>query len=209
MAFDERLCYSVRTAFYVIGIIAALCGIALIVVAASGKVHKFTGYLAGTFILMGGLSVVFVGAKNYRGHWSFVTGVALSILGLSALASAYDYDMSRSDFAGELFLGVAFLTFGVLSLYSGHKLHRCTLALEANAAAKPPNGEAICVRCKKTFAVSERIAFQGVHVCAACKPAFVQKLAEGMKTNTHALDGGIVLQFHISHHCLAASDMIL
>lgn len=169
-----------RTALYIIGIIAALCGIAQVVVAASGRIPKVTGYLAGTFVMIGGLVIVLAGVKHYRGHWSFVTGVALSILGLSALGSANDYYTSRSDLAFGLFLGLAFLTFGVLSLWSGHKLHRTTLALEAHGAAvQPEQGKAVCAQCNRIFDISQMIAFQGIHVCAACKPIFVQTLAEG------------------------------
>ena len=165
-----------RTVFYIIGIIAGLCGLALIVVAASGKVPRFAGNLAGTFVFLAGVSIIVAGVKNYRGHWSFVTGVALSILGLSALGN---YATSGSDLALAL-IAVAFLTFGVLSFWSGHKLHRCTVALEALGAGAPPGeGKAVCAQCKRIFEISQMIAFQSIHVCAACKPVFLQRLTEG------------------------------
>lgn len=43
-----------------------------------------------------------------------------------------------------------------------------------------PN-EAICAECGKTVPIDETISHANMRVCAACKPVFLQKLAEGAK----------------------------
>jgi len=43
-----------------------------------------------------------------------------------------------------------------------------------------PN-EAVCAECGKIFPVDETISYDNLRVCAACKPVFLQKLAEGAK----------------------------
>ena len=76
---------------------------------------------------------MFAGAKNYRGHWAFVTGVILCTIALAAMGALFDEYTSLRDegqFGVEVFFIVAFLTFGVLSLWSGHRLHRCMIELE-------------------------------------------------------------------------------
>jgi uncharacterized RDD family membrane protein YckC len=40
-------------------------------------------------------------------------------------------------------------------------------------------GMAICAECKKTFPMAEMIHHGNSYICAACKPIFMQKLAEG------------------------------
>jgi uncharacterized RDD family membrane protein YckC len=67
---------------------------------------------------------------------------------------------------------------------------------QANITATPPNtppplqpppapnpNEALCVECGKIVPVDETIHYGNVRVCAACKPVFLQKLAEGAKIN--------------------------
>jgi len=46
-----------------------------------------------------------------------------------------------------------------------------------------PN-EVICAECGKVFPIEETIQHGNLRVCAACKPVFLQKLAEGAKINT-------------------------
>jgi len=43
-----------------------------------------------------------------------------------------------------------------------------------------PN-EAVCAECGKVFPIDETIAYGNLRICAACKPVFMQKLAEGAK----------------------------
>ena len=41
-----------------------------------------------------------------------------------------------------------------------------------------------CVECGLVFPVDTLIQYRSVHVCATCKPAFMQKLSEGAQINT-------------------------
>ena len=47
--------------------------------------------------------------------------------------------------------------------------------------------EAVCAECGGVFNKQEMIRYGTVHVCAACKPVFMQKLAEGARVNTGTL----------------------
>lgn len=65
--------------------------------------------------------------------------------------------------------------------------------LEAPPAAPPPlatatapllnPNEPVCAECGKTFPIDETIRVGNVRVCAACKPVFLQKIAEGARIN--------------------------
>jgi len=44
-----------------------------------------------------------------------------------------------------------------------------------------PGDTAACAECHRLFNIQDMIAHNGVHVCAHCKPIFLQKLAEGAK----------------------------
>jgi uncharacterized RDD family membrane protein YckC len=48
--------------------------------------------------------------------------------------------------------------------------------------------EAVCVECGKIYNMDDMIRHGGSYVCAGCKPVFMQKLAEGAKTNPGALN---------------------
>jgi uncharacterized RDD family membrane protein YckC len=58
--------------------------------------------------------------------------------------------------------------------------------METNLSAEP-NAEAKCVECGGTFSTEDMIRHGVVHVCAACKPLFMQKLAEGASIQTGAV----------------------
>jgi Zn finger protein HypA/HybF involved in hydrogenase expression len=45
-------------------------------------------------------------------------------------------------------------------------------------------GTATCLECNGVFSLESMIAHNGVHVCARCKPIFLQRLAEGAKTRS-------------------------
>ena len=66
---------------------------------------------------------------------------------------------------------------------------------QANPSA-PAQEETVCAECGKIFPVDETIRHGNVRVCAACKPVFLQKLTEGAKINTGALNlAGIGTRF--------------
>jgi len=56
--------------------------------------------------------------------------------------------------------------------------------LVAPAPPALPSGEAACAECGGVFNVQDMIPYGNVHVCAGCKPVFMQKLAEGARVNT-------------------------
>jgi uncharacterized RDD family membrane protein YckC len=64
------------------------------------------------------------------------------------------------------------------------------LTAPAQTVAEPALGEheAVCVECGKIFPASETIRHGNAHICAACKPVFLQKLAEGARINTGDLN---------------------
>jgi uncharacterized RDD family membrane protein YckC len=71
---------------------------------------------------------------------------------------------------------------------------------EAKGESKPAPGlasaqavasgipEAVCTECGRIFPVDNMIRHGNAHVCAGCKPVFIQKLAEGARINTGALN---------------------
>ena len=61
-------------------------------------------------------------------------------------------------------------------------------AVIAVAASVTSGNEAVCAECGGVFSKDEMIPHGSVHICARCKPVFMQKLAEGAKINTGALD---------------------
>jgi uncharacterized RDD family membrane protein YckC len=58
----------------------------------------------------------------------------------------------------------------------------------AAASAAPPTQGAVCSECGKLFAIEDTIQYGDVRVCAACKPLFVQRLAEGGQVRSGALN---------------------
>ena len=49
--------------------------------------------------------------------------------------------------------------------------------------AGPRPNEAACSQCGRVFSTQEMISYGGTMVCAACKPVFMQKLAEGVSVS--------------------------
>jgi uncharacterized RDD family membrane protein YckC len=57
------------------------------------------------------------------------------------------------------------------------------------SATTPPSAtEAVCSECGQTFPINETIRHGKSYICAACKPVFMQKLAEGAQLNTGDLN---------------------
>lgn len=55
-------------------------------------------------------------------------------------------------------------------------------------ATAATGNEAVCVECGGVFNKDDMIPHGNVHICANCKPVFMQKLAEGVQINTGALN---------------------
>jgi len=60
----------------------------------------------------------------------------------------------------------------------------------AETRTSPPTNpnEAVCAECGKTFPLDETILHGKSHICASCKPVFIQKLSEGAPINTGELN---------------------
>jgi uncharacterized RDD family membrane protein YckC len=52
-------------------------------------------------------------------------------------------------------------------------------AAPASAPTAAPAGGVVCAECGKSFQADEVVKFGDRHVCAACKPTFVQRMQEG------------------------------
>jgi uncharacterized RDD family membrane protein YckC len=56
--------------------------------------------------------------------------------------------------------------------------------------------QARCVECRNVFPIDEMIPHGDMRVCVRCKPKFLQKLAEGARMRTSALDfAGVGIRF--------------
>jgi len=131
-----------RIFFYCIGVLAGIWGIALCIATAMSKYTPLTGYSGGGFVFLAGVLCFLAGRKNYRGHWSFVIGLVLCTIGFASIGAQIDlYASNRNtaEFGFALFLAVAFLTSGILSFWSGHKLHSCLSELERKRNEHEPN----------------------------------------------------------------------
>jgi hypothetical protein len=52
--------------------------------------------------------------------------------------------------------------------------------LSRDPAAPPVLDQAVCAECQRIFGKSDLLRYENAYVCAACKPAFFQKLQEGI-----------------------------
>lgn len=122
-----------RIAFYIIGSLAVVSGVGLAVATALSKITPLTGYSAAVCLTLGGAAHFIAGVRKYGGHWAFVTGVALATFAFASLGGGLDdwaSGQDKEDIPFAVFLIVTFLAFSVLTLWSSHKLHRCTVEIE-------------------------------------------------------------------------------
>ena len=59
---------------------------------------------------------------------------------------------------------------------------------QAKGGAANPAGTIVCSECGRPFPPGDVIQYGDRHICAACKPAFMQKVREGVPTMVGALD---------------------
>jgi uncharacterized RDD family membrane protein YckC len=59
--------------------------------------------------------------------------------------------------------------------------------LRLAAPVSAPGGKVVCAECGNLFPVGDTIRQGNIHICAGCKPVFLQKLAEGAKIQTGEL----------------------
>lgn len=66
--------------------------------------------------------------------------------------------------------------------------YRIAAAVAAGGGFAPTGAEAVCAECGGIFSKDDMIPHGSVHICANCKPVFMQKLAEGAKLNVGGLE---------------------
>ena len=128
-----------RNIMIILGIAALVAGVGHPVFCAHSSIVLHCG--VGVAAVAAAVCYFVAAAKRYRGHWAFVVGIALVVVGFLGLGIEIDDALTgRSEDIG-LKVGIicSFSAAGVLSLWSGHKLHRCSLALERvkNAPREP------------------------------------------------------------------------
>ncbi len=98
----------------------------------STKSTFWTMLFAGAAVVVAGILHLVAGIRNYRGHWSFVIGITLLVFAFTGIGFELDdYAAHKSEeIAANLLLIVIVASMGLLSLWSGHKLHRCVIELE-------------------------------------------------------------------------------
>lgn len=85
------------------------------------------------FFAVAAAALLIAGVKRYNGQWPFVVGASFLALGAISIGSAIEDGLPSNsiDRANEVTLMALFSVGGVLLLFSGHKLHRCVMELEA------------------------------------------------------------------------------
>lgn len=66
---------------------------------------------------------------------------------------------------------------------------------EVVSPAAAPQGEGVCCECGARLPLSKMVEYQGSRVCANCKPAFFQKVAEGVALAGVMQYGGFWIRF--------------
>jgi hypothetical protein len=121
-----------RVIFFIIGILALCAGVLGVVMSLMDSEFLWVGRIGGIAFVASGLILIIAAMKKYRGHWSFVIGIALISAAFFGLGSELDdkYAGQSSKLAEAFILLVGLIIVGILSLWSAHKLHRCAVALE-------------------------------------------------------------------------------
>ena len=136
-----RFGLNIPTAYLLIAIVVLSAAAAVLVLTALGRLTALGGYSGAASLALGGTALVVAWRKNFRGHWSFVTAVALLTLGLAAVGGEIDEYRSHgrvaSDLAFGLSLSAIFLALGALTLWSSHKLHLRTIQAESPGTLSP------------------------------------------------------------------------
>jgi uncharacterized RDD family membrane protein YckC len=55
--------------------------------------------------------------------------------------------------------------------------------------------EAACAQCARTFPKSEMVQYEGLWICATCKPTFFQRIREGISPRAELTYGGFWIRF--------------
>ena len=79
--------------------------------------------------------------------------------------------------------------FGVVAYYLFRPAAKAFFTVGASLALKAPEGQAKCSECGQLFPTDDMIRHGTLHVCAAGKPRFMQKLSEGAEAGGIAKPG--------------------
>src|SRR5438477_12077482 len=90
---------------------------------APAQQHVWVNRAGGVACGAAGFAFLIAAVKGYRGHWSFVIGLALICLGFVGIGFKLDdYRTGKAEKPEVAVLVIVMLvTFGVLSLWSAHK----------------------------------------------------------------------------------------
>ncbi len=119
-------------------------------------------------------------------YWVWATG--LGIVGhivhdVSRSQSAFLSSSARQGF--WVFWCVGYTVSALLGTYGTVLLVRhliATQAKDASGSGFAATAQAACIECGGVFSIHDVISYNGVHVCARCKPIFFQKVTEGAET---------------------------
>jgi hypothetical protein len=119
-------------------------------------------------------------AKNYNlAPWArralVLTAIAFGIWGALIVADILLPNTVWRSIVTDAWLFIGGLIAGLMFalVYSGALSKKARLRDGAKA------NQALCVECKQLFNLEDMVSHHGVFVCAACKPVFLQRLAEG------------------------------
>ena len=126
----------------ILGIAALVAGVSHPIFCLHSTTDLALHICGGVAFVAAGICYLVAAAKRYRGHWSFTIGIALIVVGFLGLGAEIDDALTRQS--EDTWFKVGLILFlsasGALSLWSGHKLHRCSLELERvkNGPAEHP-----------------------------------------------------------------------
>jgi hypothetical protein len=127
-----------RFVFFVIGAVGVAVAGWLFFEVAKGKPEFWCYNLGGVAAVVAAGALLVAGLKRYRGHWPFLIGTLLLAIGFAGFGTDID-DYLKDPASEEVLTGVfwsgVFWVFGVLLLFSGHKMHRCLVELESRRQA--------------------------------------------------------------------------
>lgn len=118
---------------FILSAAAVIGGLYLLVDTAISKREVALALCFGPALIAAGLVYFLAARRRYRGHWAFVLGVALIGISFLGLGSEIDDALagsSNEDAWLKVCIIIGFAVFGSLSLWSGHRLHRCSVELE-------------------------------------------------------------------------------
>lgn len=122
-----------RVIFWITGVLALACAAITFFLLRRWHPEQFwlTSF-GGSSLLIAGVSHCVAGWNDYRGHWSFVLGFTFVTIAAVCVGLILDNVWKSSDDKQYVVCFAAFFfVCGIFSLWSAHKLHRCSVELES------------------------------------------------------------------------------